>query len=704
MKTTKYLYGLSALLLSAALGSCAYESEKAESPTFEKGTFTLNVTTGSVGAATTRTVTSISSDAALTDTKADAEKKVSSLVWGIYHAAAGDDQGKKVLSKTWTTPGESQTAFTVSNQNFGSGALRFEANDHVLVAANLSATELAAYAALTTKTDFQQKKLGIREALTGGTGALDPSKLPMFGTSTVTADTETEFSSNVTVNHLVAKVTLNSLSVNFTGTGHASATFKPLEVFLINVPDELTMEYDGTNYTPTGLTLTNLYQGENHDWTAHASADKRVYADYLGTGTVYDETLDGTATYSKRYSLYTMPYNFTETSVTNASDNTRLVIKGEYRPSGGTAAVEPMYYAVNLNNGTGDYKIKPNTHYKVTATIKGPGADNAYDAIPLYQNFTANVDYEEWTEEATTATIGNGGINWSNTQRDPVVGDLYFSDGTWGTKAEYPSKTPIGIVFSTSTSAADQALGYNRGYVMALRNVDYYAAGGPGAVSGATDRWILKSGWCADIANVDGASHNLRGVSVTGEAYKTALAAVQGDMDGLTHCQTAKTAAEASANYTLADLYAINAAMTYFEARVKAPASTAQLPNSGWYLPSIGQQYQWVVGLGNAHTTATWTADSQNPPRFWYVNGGSQAAGTAINTAMENAGLTEGTDFDKFRNNTTDGNVGEYFWSSTERTEGYPFNLRFSANGNLSFGGNDDKSDADRQVRAVLAF
>ena len=91
----------------------------------------------------------------------------------------------------------------------------------------------------------------------------------------MTADTEAEFSSNVTVNHLVAKVTLNSLSVNFTGTGHASATFKPLEVFLINVPDELTMEYDGTNYTPTGLTLTNLYQGENHDWTAHASADKR---------------------------------------------------------------------------------------------------------------------------------------------------------------------------------------------------------------------------------------------------------------------------------------------------------------------------------------------------------------------------------------------------------------------------------------------
>lgn len=666
MKTTKYLYGLSALLLSAALGSCAYESEKAESPTFEKGTFTLNVTTGSVGAATTRTVTSISSDAALTDTKADAEKTVSSLVWGIYHAAAGDDQGKKVLSKTWTTPGESQTAFTVSNQNFGSGALRFEANDHVLVAANLSETQLTAYAALTTKTDFQQNKLGISEALTRGTGTLDASKLPMFGTSTVTAETETEFSSNVTVNHLVAKVTLNSLSVNFTGTGHASATFKPLEVFLINVPDELTMEYDGTNYTPTGLTLANLYQGENHDWTAHASAGKRVYAEYLGTGTVYDETLDGTDTYSKRYSLYTMPYNFTETSVTNASDNTRLVIKGEYRPAGGSDAVEPMYYAVNLNNGTGDYKIKPNTHYKVTATIKGPGADNAYDAIPLYQNFTANVDYEEWTEEATTATIGNGGINWSNT---PVVGDLYFSDGSWGTAEENPTKIPIGIVFKVGTTAADQARGYKNGYVMALKKANYDAGWG-------TDKTITATQLGFDLDKV-----------------KT-------DYDGLSHCRDYKTANGESYD----GLYAMKAADEYTPA---APTPAGAYTNSGWYLPSIGQQYLWLIEFTNlnevdsdAKVTAgtTWNASST------YWTAASTDSKKVCKTINDYVKAKLSTDANKALYQDFNEAGGDYLWSSSWRIAGDPFSLRFYSNGALDLTGDVASSNTSRRVRAVLAF
>jgi len=699
MKTTKYLYGLSALLLSAALGSCAYESEKAESPTFEKGTFTLNVTTGSVGAATTRTVTSISSDAALTDTKAEAEKTVSSLVWGIYHAADDADQGKKVLSNQWTSPTSGQTAFTVNNQSFGAEELKFEGGDHVLVAANLSETQLTAYAALATKTDFQQNKLGISEALTGGTGALDPSKLPMFGTSTVTADTETEFSSNVTVNHLVAKVTLNSLSVNFTGTGHASATFKPLEVFLINVPDELTMEYDGTNYTPTGLTLTNLYQGENHDWTAHASADKRVYAEYLGTGTVYDETLDGTDTYSKRYSLYTMPYNFTESSVTNASDNTRLVIKGEYRPSGGTDAVEPMYYAVNLNNGTGDYKIKPNTHYKVTATIKGPGADNAYDAIPLYQNFTANVDYEEWTEEATTATIGNGGIHWAQTAVDYTgiqVGDLIYADGYWNTAydASFAAEhgEPIAIVFSTTTTAYDQDAAQNgignftHGYAMALKRAD----------NGAP----LAGGWCADVAS-------LRTTPVTDIQYDNSTDATQWtnittDMEGLKHCNTA-ISYDGGAN--AASLLAIQSAKGYTPA---APANT-----SGWYLPSIGQQYKWLVEFAKTwssyntvmgdYTKWAWRPEYHD----FYINkdtypNASADIATAINTYLENKGLTSGTGgtFEAFAQ-------GHFLWSSTERTGSYPFDLGFSTSGILYLNGlhgTNGKSSADIQVRAVLAF
>lgn len=678
-------------MLSASLASCVSEtSDDTRQSAGSQGRLTINISSTPVG---TRAATKISSTSSQAGTKSDNEKTINRLVMAVYDNSASYAllMGKSVSSAAGTTYSDTK--------EFATGGLAD--GDSIVVAANIPSDQLATYADYTPMSNFTGNTLTIAQALTPATsGTLSESDLPMFGKSAVTADdTDGNFSATVNLRHLVAKVALNSLSVDFSATAHTSASFTPEAIFLINVPEKIDMQITATGGYCYAPTITNYYQGEADSWTSHASASQRQYADYLGTGNITEAALNSSNTsMTNIYWLYTLP---------NRSNTyqTKLVIKGQFSIDGTEARKHDAYYAIALGSSTTDLEVQMNTIYQVTATIKGDGASDAYSAIPAYQNLVSTVTTSDWTESGSVVTAGTGGMTYTGVPADdPVVGDLYFSDGTWGTLAEFPTKTPIGIVFSTSTSAADQALGYNRGYVMALRNVDYYAAGGPGAVSGATDRWILKSGWCADIANVDGASHNLRGVSVTGEAYKTAWAAVQGDMDGLTHCQTAKTAAEASANYTLADLYAINAAMTYFEAQVHAPVSTDQLPNSGWYLPSIGQQYQWVVGLGNAHTTATWTADSQNPPRYWYVNGGSQAAGTAINTAMENAGLTEGTDFDKFRNNTTDGNVGEYFWSSTERTAEYPFYLTFDTDGYLYLDGSNVKSYATRQVRAVLAF
>ena len=696
MKTklyTKMTGFVTAVMLTASLASCMSESSD-DVKTNAQGRFTLNISSMPVGAGT-RTVTNISGTDAQTGTKGDGEKTINRLVMAVYDAS---NSNARLMGKSFTSA--TGTAFQVT-ETFNSGGLA--EGDPVVVAANIPEAKLATYAAYTPMSSFVGATLTLEEALTPGTaGTLNASDLPMYGKGSVTADAnegEGNFSATVNLRHLVAKVALNSLKVDFSQTLHTSATFTPEAIFLINVPEKIDMQVDADGNYQYQPTVTDFYQGEANNWSTDASANQRKFADYLGTGAITETALSSAnTTMTNKYWLYTLPNN-------NDTYKTKLVIKGQYSIDGSEAAKHDAYYAVTLGKSTSDQTVQINTIYQVSVIIKGDGADSPYDAIPSYQDLQATVTAADWTESGSVITAGTAGMSYAGVPTDaPQVGDLYFSDGTWGTRAEYPSKTPIGIVFSTSTSAADQALGYNRGYVMALKNVDYYAAGGPGAVSGATDRWILKSGWCADIANVDGASHNLRGVSVTGEAYKTALAAVQGDMDGLTHCLTAKAAAEASANYTLADLYAINTAMTYFEAQVKAPASTAQLPNSGWYLPSIGQQYQWVVGLGNAHTTATWTADSQNPPKYWYVNGGSKVAGTAINAAMTNAGLIEGTDFDKFRNNTTDGNVGEYFWSSTERTGSHPFHLSFPASGNLHLYGNDDKSYATSQVRAVLAF
>ena len=357
--------------------------------------------------------------------------------------------------------------------------------------------------------------------------------------------------------------------------------------------------------------------------------------------------------------------------MTNASDNTRLVIKGEYRPSGGTAAVEPMYYAVNLNNGTGDYKIKPNTHYKVTATIKGPGADNAYDAIPLYQNFTANVDYEEWTEEATTATIGNGGIHWAQTAVDYTgiqVGDLIYADGYWNTAYDAGFATehgePIAIVFSTTTTAYDQALGFTHGYAMALKR---YNSGNNVA------------NWCVA---------GLQSTQVT-STQVTTLADVKADKDGLKHCREAYAYIDANGG-SYSDLTAIYAAISGYQGEVAAPANT-----SGWYLPSIGQQYSWLQAAKPDTYTGSeaWNDNSS----CWTRSDESAAAAGYMNDWLASKGLTVTTHYDSWAQR-------HYLWSSTECTGSGPFHLDFGAGGNLDLDGHHDKSYANIQVRAVLAF
>lgn len=195
--------------------------------------------------------------------------------------------------------------------------------------------------------------------------------------------------------------------------------------------------------------------------------------------------------------------------------------------------------------------------------------NKAFSANGVYTlNIYVNVP-EVGATTAITDWAENGSVT-INPQRAARVGDLYFSDGTWGTAAENPGKTPIGIVFCTPTSAKDQALGYYQGYVMALKD--------------AND----ATNWCVSA---------LQSTAVTDVLYnytvKSDLWLITTDLDGLTHCNTALSGNAQS------DLTAINAAKTYIPA---APASTSLLPNSGWYLPSIGQLYQWLIAFASSST------------------------------------------------------------------------------------------------------
>ena len=245
----------------------------------------------------------------------------------------------------------------------------------------------------------------------------------MFGTGTIAAgETSTAFTASVDVYHMVAKITLNSLKVNFSGTGtggYKDATFTPTEVFMSNVPDVLDFYPVDANMTSYSkfATYTNLCQGES-------SASGNLKA-YLGTGsdltsfsTIKNTTLSGVNTGST-YNwgtvspsvtsilyLYTMPNAATDTP-------TRLVIKGTFDLDGTGKATATVYYPVNINYNSTDgsaadggnviKQVYPNKNYIIDVTIQGKGSEKPTDAIADPQTVNATITVKDFT----TATQSN---------------------------------------------------------------------------------------------------------------------------------------------------------------------------------------------------------------------------------------------------------------------------------------------------------
>ena len=293
-----------------------------------------------------------------------------------------------------------------------------------------------------------------------------------------------------------------------------------------------------------------------------------------------------------------------------------------------------------------------------------------------------NINYYKGT---TTSTATNTVINQTWGPRlcmKPVsVGDLYFSDGSWGTKAEYPNKTPIGIVFHVGTSAKDQALGYFGGYVMALGEVNLGTvawATGTAAATSVTGRTI--------VATTDYAG------------YKTLIYT---DLDGLTYCRNAYD----NNGKTYSGLNCINAAVNTYAGSVAAPACS-----SGWYLPAAGQQLQFTMAFAGA-LQGTY-------PTLWTGLGGTQSAWTynlgvgsgtaianAINAYVKDKLTTASASLWTDMNN--EDNVD--YPSSTETDDSNMMNNHYS--GEMSscayyHSGNHAKSSAayPYHVRPVLAF
>ena len=354
----------------------------------------LSVNTGNLG---TRSTTALTPD----------EKQINDMTVGIYDKSGNYRVVAKLVSNTddkeasGSTEGHFKTNTSGVNVKVVTSTL--QKDDQVLVAVNRGTAAFTSNPNSPTK--FSEETMDAITALQfkASSTDIDATKFPKFGTATLPTGSNSTFTANVNVKNLVSKVTLEDLSVSFTGP-YASATFTPEEIFLLNVPDKLAFSATGQASTSTYLNGTNI------DKTGGNTGTKTdVLATATTSATPLSSVSGGTASYTAKPILYTIPNSNT------SSNKTILVIAGKFKKDG-SATEETVYYPLALNE---DYSTDPagaaadggtksqtlaGKNYKCKVVIKTIGASNPWVTTgPQTAVLTVSVD--EWVDATQTTTF-----------------------------------------------------------------------------------------------------------------------------------------------------------------------------------------------------------------------------------------------------------------------------------------------------------
>ena len=399
-------------LAAVALGFTSCSSEDVTSGTNQgkMSSLTLTINTGkSMGSR----ATDWNTDPAGSD-KTTTENKISRAAIGIF-SSTGD-----VKTIVELTPGTTGTnSLTQDNANNATAKIVTSSlvkDDEVLVAIN---APTGTFTGCQNKTAFMEKTETAAVALANSTDAQVADNIPMFGSAALSSSDGSNFTTSVSVIHMIAKVSLTELKVDFkAGSAYADAEFTPKAVFLINVPNSLQFNKDNAW----------LSAGYEHGWGTFASAPDFTYgtttantdaattftgstfAKYLTTSELTGKTLKGVAgssddTYDKSVYFYTMP-----NEEVGDDKATKLVIAGHFK-SAKADIDKVVYYPLFLNakvnstgtgydpavTGTDAKKVYPNKNYNCKVVIRNIGAISPNtDLTPQAASITITVtDFEE---------------------------------------------------------------------------------------------------------------------------------------------------------------------------------------------------------------------------------------------------------------------------------------------------------------------
>ncbi len=378
---TKISIGFLALVAVALwFTSCSSEDVASGTNQGKMSSLTLTINTGkSMGSRATDWTTDPGAD------KMTTENKINRVAIGIFSHSGAVKTIVELTPSTTGTNSFSQTDANNAKATIVTSSL--VASDQVLVAIN---APTGTFTGCQNKTAFMGKTETAAEALANSADdAQVANNIPMFGSATLSG-AGSSFNASVSVIHMIAKVSLTSLKVDFkAGSAYADAQFTPKAVFLINVPNSLQFDNDNA-WTSAGyehgwgtFATDFTYDATTANSSAASTFTGSTFAKYLTTSELKDKTLKGEdASYDKSVYFYTMP------NEQDGDKATKLVIAGKFKATGVPEKV--VYYPLFLNAkvnsiGTGydpaivgsvAKKVYPNKNYNCKVVIRNIGADS----------------------------------------------------------------------------------------------------------------------------------------------------------------------------------------------------------------------------------------------------------------------------------------------------------------------------------------
>lgn len=420
---TKISIGFLALAAVALwFTSCSSEDVASGTNQGKMSSLTLTINTGkSMGSR----ATDWTDDPAGAD-KTTTENKINRAAIGIFSSAGTVKTIVELTPGATSTTGTNTNSLTQDNANKATAKIVTSSlvnGDEVLVAIN---APTGTFTGCQNKTAFMAKTETAAKALAKSTDTQVADNIPMFGSASLDAvsgsSSSSNFTASVSVIHMIAKVSLTELKVDFKeGSAYADAVFTPKAVFLINVPNSLKFDNDNA-WTSAGYEhgwgtfgTDNAYDAdtENSSTAATFTSTSPTFKKYLTTPALTGKTLKGVAggsddTYDKNVYFYTMPNGQTD------GNATKLVIAGLFTSAKAGITDKVVYYPLFLNatvnnagtgydpadSGSDAKKVYPNKNYDCKVVIRtiGAGSPNT-DLTPQAASITITVkDFDTATQ------------------------------------------------------------------------------------------------------------------------------------------------------------------------------------------------------------------------------------------------------------------------------------------------------------------